>query len=112
MDINKLSIGLDNLDYYSDGFRNMLEDHYSWLKQQGSTRIMPIEGYLAVRYEFDFYGLMQNQNVPTELHYITMRLSGYTSPDQMSADLQSYVVPDPTVIRQLYSIYSAKTGVN
>jgi hypothetical protein len=112
MDINKLSIGLDNADYYSDGFRNVLEDHFSWLKTQPSTKTVPIEGYLAVRYEYDFYGLMQNQNVPTELHWLVMRLSGYTSPDQMSADLQSYVLPDPSLVRQIYSIYSAKTGVS
>jgi hypothetical protein len=112
MDIDKLSIGLDNLDYYSDGFRNMLEDHYSWLKTQSSTKTVPIDGYLAVRYEFDFYGLLQNQNVPTELHFITMRLTGYTSPDQMTRDLQSYVLPDPAVISRLYSTYSAKSGVS
>ncbi|BDD79890.1 hypothetical protein [Burkholderia phage FLC9] len=112
MDINKLSVGLDNLDYYSDGFRNLLEDHYSWLKTQSSTKTVPIDAYLAVRYEFDFYGLLQNQNVPTELHWIVMRLTGYTSPDQMTRDLQSYVLPDPSVISRLYSTYSAKTGVS
>jgi hypothetical protein len=112
VDINNLALGLNNTDYYSDGFRNLLEDHYSWLKTQSSTKTVPIDGYLAVRYEYDFYGLMQNQNVPIELHWITMRLSGYTSSDQMSRDLQSYILPDPAVISRLYSVYSAKTGVS
>jgi hypothetical protein len=111
MDINKYSIGLDNLDYYNPDFRNVLEDHFSLLKTISSTKLVPIDGYLAYRYEFDFYGLMQEQNVPHQLHWLVMRLSGYTSPDQMSADLQSYYLPDPAYVEQLRSVWSAKSGV-
>lgn len=111
MDINKLSVGLDNLDYYDEGFRNVLEDHFSYLKTLPSTKQVSIDGYLAVRYEFDFYGLMQQQNVPAHLHWLVMRLSGYTSPDQMTSDLQSYVLPDPNFIEQIRSIWNSKSGV-
>lgn len=111
MDIDKYSIGLDNLDYYDPDFRNVLEDHFSLLKTLASTKAVPVDGYLAVRYEFDFYGLMQQQNVPHQLHWLVMRLSGYTSPDQMSADLQSYYLPDPNYVESLRSVWSAKSGV-
>lgn len=112
MDIDKLSIGLDNLDYYNDDFRNVLEDHFSYLKQLGSTKNVPIDGYLAVRYEYDFYGLMQNQGVPHQLHWLVMRLSGYTSPDQMQRTLQSYFLPDPSFVEQIRSIWNSAKGVS
>lgn len=111
MDIDKLSIGLDNADYYSDDFRDVLEDHFSYLKNLGSTKVVPIDGYLAVRYEFDFYGLMQQQGVPHQFHWLVLRLSGYTSPDQMQATLQSYYLPDPNFVESIRSIWNSKSGV-
>lgn len=110
MDINKLSVGLTDLDYYDPVFRNVLEDHFSYFKSLTSTKVVPIDGYLAVRYEYDFYGLMQQQGIPERLHWLVMRLSGYTSPDQMQSTLQSYYLPDPNLVETIHSIWKSASG--
>lgn len=112
MDIDKLSDGLSNLDYYNDSFRDVLEDHLTYLKTLAGTKTIPIDAYLATRYEYDFFGFMQQQKVPMYLHWLTMRLTGYTSPDQMSPNLQSYVLADPQVVESIRSIWNSKSGVS
>lgn len=87
--------------YYDDGFRNVLEDHMTVLRNDATTRVIDIDAGRAYKYESDLYGLLQLYNVPTHLHWLVMRMNRLTSPMDYPATMYALLIPDPAVIERL-----------
>lgn len=87
--------------FYNDGFRNVIEDHLTFLRTHPRTGARVVEPGRAYKYEADFYGLLQYFNVPAALHWTTLRMNGYTAPQQFTPDVTSILLPDPDVIEHL-----------
>jgi len=102
-DINSLAIDEGASIYYDDGFRNVIEDHMTYLRNRTDTGVKVVEPGRAYKYEADFYGLLQFLLVPTELHWVVLRMNGYTSPTQYRPEKLSVIVPNPDVIEQMRS---------
>lgn len=92
--------------FYEDGFRNMLEDHMTFLREHPETIVIEVTPMQAHRYEFDQAGLFNALNIPTQLHWIVMRMNRFTSPNQVPEDLMSLMVPGNQVISRLQSAYN------
>lgn len=110
--IDNLSKGTDQQTQYSDGFRQVLEDALTWIRSQAANiKMQKVGEHDAYKYEGDFYGLVANvYSVPYELHWLTMRLSGFTSPHQNGPDLSVIYIPNPNYVQQLLSNYISSLG--
>ena len=87
--------------YYGPSFRNVLEDHLTYLKGLDSTTVINVEPIVAYKYEFDLYSLLFYYDIPMHLHWLVMRLNGFTSPTEATADITSLLIPDSTVVDQI-----------
>lgn len=105
MSINAQASGMDESIYYTDGLRNVFEDALTWLIVHPKTAIVPVEPGLAYRFEADFYGLLNHDNVPYQLHHLIMRMTGFSAPEEAPATLLQYLKPDFSVVQSLVSRY-------
>ena len=80
--------------YYEDSFRNVIEDHLPWLRTSERTQARPLEPAVAMRNNFDLYTLLLEMNIAPHLHWTIMRMNGYTSPEQFTADVTALMIPD------------------
>lgn len=94
-------------DYYSDEFRNVLEDHMSYFRSSPNTRRLIIDADVALQNEFDFYGLLKTKAIPFHLHWLMLRLLNFHSPMDMTRDLKSILLPDFNEVEIIRNIYKA-----
>lgn len=62
------------------------------------------------KYESDFYGILNNLNIPIAYHPITLRLNGFTDTGLYNTDITSILVPNTTLLNQIASVYSNTVG--
>lgn len=87
--------------YYDDGFRRVIEDHMTVLRESPETREVDVTPGVAYKYAGDFYGLAQSLGVPPHLHWVTMRLNGLFSPNDYLDTMYVVRIPSPTALEQL-----------
>lgn len=90
--------------YYTVGFRQLIEDHLEYLKQNNRSTLISINQKDLHKYEFDLIGLLKEYRLPRHMHWIVMRLNGFTSPDQFNESITSLWIPDPSEIERLKDI--------
>lgn len=108
MAIEDLMIGAVDLSYYDAGFRTVLEDHLTYFRNHPQTQPMAVQSMDKEVFEFDFYGMLTQMKIARELHYVTMRLAGLTSPTDSFKDLEVILVPDATVVNKRLQAYRTK----
>lgn len=94
----------DNL-YHTEGWRNFIETYMRVLRESEATTPVLIQNEDAFKYEGDFYGLLQNNSVPAEFHWIVMRLNEMTHPGDYEMTRTQLLFPNYEQIRNLMSIY-------
>lgn len=107
--IDKNLLGQTDSVYYSDGLRTVFEDLLNVFKTDPSTIQDVIDPQMAYKYEGDFYGLAAALNVPYNLHWLCMRMSGYTSSSDFSwrrNEVQYILKPSLSFVNQQVSIYT------
>lgn len=105
MSINAQASGTDESIYYTDGLRNVFEDALTWLISHPKTLPVMVDPGIAYRFEADFYGLMNYDNVPYHFHWLIMRMTGFSAPEESPAGLLQYLKPDFTVVQNIVSRY-------
>ena len=60
-------------------FENFLESHLTYIVNNHITDLREITEDFSVVYKGDFYGLMNACSIPIDMHYILMRVNGFTS---------------------------------
>lgn len=93
--------------YYSDAFRNVLEDHMTYLRGHESTTRQEVEPIDIVRYQADLFGLLGKMGIPPYMHWVVMRMTDLTSPSRVPDDLIYVLVPDEAVISRLQQTTNA-----
>jgi hypothetical protein len=101
MKIDSLMVSPGASIYYDADFRNVLEDHMTYLRQHSSTAQIDVEATKAIKYQFDLFGLLREYRVPEQLHWLTMRMNNMTSPTDATADISSLLVPDHTEVGRI-----------
>jgi hypothetical protein len=86
---------------YDASFRAVLEDHMTYLRNHPGTETIQIVAGDAYKYEFDLFGLLAAYQIPPNLHFVTMRMNGFTSPQQATAEIETLIVPSGDVIGQI-----------
>lgn len=110
--VNTLMTDPGNNIFYSDGFRNVIEDHLSILKNLSNTQTVTIDPHKAYRYEGDFFSLLADYNVTQQLHWVTMRMNDLKSPIDFNGKIDSILVPDYAVIEQLRQSHTSARRIS
>lgn len=93
--------------FYTQAFRNVLEDHLEYLRNHQNTEALPIEDHPSHKYEGDFYGLLQHYRIKAEHRWLVMRLSGLTSPTDYHGQVTQAVIPSETEVNKIVQLYRA-----
>jgi hypothetical protein len=91
--------------YYDERFRNMFEDHIEFVRRHETTDTVEISPADAYSYEGDLYGLLHKYGSPRELHWVIMRVNGYSSPMEYVHEHTSLILPSKTVIDDLVRVF-------
>jgi hypothetical protein len=91
---------------YEDGFRNLIEDHITYLRNHPQTQVVTATSQQTYKYEFDLAGLLNELGITTDMHWIVMRMNHLTSPTHVPEDLTSILVPPQKEINILKQAYS------
>ncbi len=101
MQINSMQVSFGPNIYYDPVFRNVLEDHMSFLRTHPGTKILNIEPIYAYKYEGDLSGLLTQYRIDVKLHWIIMRMNNYYSFSENNENLSSLIIPDGDSIERI-----------
>lgn len=94
--------------YYTDGLRQMFEDHLTYLKTHPKTTSAAVNSFDAYKYEGDFYGLLEKMKIAKHFHWIIMRVNDMTNMNQSKSTLSTILVPDFELMERLKNVYRTK----
>lgn len=89
------------LDYYDPSFRQVLEDHLSYLRNHPTTVMVNVEPARAYKFEFDLFSLLGVYTIPVHFHWLTMRMNKMVMPSEATKELRSLLVPDFAVVERI-----------
>lgn len=104
MKISKLAPKPD-MWYQDYNFLSFFETHLSYLQGKISSA-KDIPEAIAHRYRGDFYGLLRSMKVPMDLHYITLRLNGFTNSADFTGEALTVLLPNESELLSLKNVYS------
>ena len=111
MALTDLMIAVADSAYYDEGFRVTLEDHVTYLYNLPETTINTVSSMDLHVFKFDFYGMLIQMGVPPELHFITMRMAGLSSPQDPFDHLTSIRIPPKSVVSKILGRYNAQNKI-
>lgn len=90
---------------YSDGFKQMIEDHLTYLKMDKQTQTMFVNNDIAYKSNGDLVSVLQEYDIPAYQHWIIMRMNGYTSPMEYLESHITLIIPSTVTLDKLISVY-------
>lgn len=108
---------LDNIDnqgsaiYYSETFRQMVEDFLTVLKTMSTTQVRTItddDWATLYKYEGDFYGLLGALQIDRKYHWTVMRMNGYRSRFDANTQITQLLTPDWSYVDKLAQLSKEK----
>ena len=105
--INKLMVPDGADEHYNAKFRVCIEDHLNYLRQDVNVETRTFDNGIAYKYENDFNGLLNYLGVAKELHWLVLRVNGFTSPMEYTGDVNFIYIPKLSVINTLRATWSA-----
>lgn len=92
-------------------FRNIIEDHLTWLINHPNNVSQPVTAHQIDVYDFDWTGLLRSLDVPSDLHFVVIRMNGGISLTDVPNDLRSLRIPDLAIIQNLVTLVSSSKKV-
>lgn len=94
--------------YYTDTFRNVVEEHLEVIKVNESTSKKEITPYLSYKYENNLFGLLLELEYPKYMHWSIMRANNYHSPTDFKKNTTFIYIPSISFLEQLLKIHNSK----
>ncbi len=91
--------------YYNKSFRNMLEDHMTYLRTHPQNQVMEVTPMQAHRYEFDLIGLLNTLMIPQHLHWVVARMNHFDSFNHVPEDLTRLLIPEQKELVRLQQTF-------
>lgn len=92
-------------------FRLTIDTHHSFFLTPGNYDIHFVDDHTALKYRYDLTGYLTASNIPAELHYAIMRLTGMTSFSDFSWMTQKALfIPTLDAYREVVSRYHSSFG--
>ncbi len=97
--------------YYDTDFRNVLEDHMTYLRHHPQTRVVTLEPGKIYKNEFDFFGLLSEYSIEPWMQWVVMRMNYLSSPLDELKNLNELLIPDPTIIERIRQSYATTSRI-
>jgi hypothetical protein len=111
--ISNLVMNIGPTDYYTNAFRQVLEDHMAYLRGLTSTKAMPVQEQQAWANEGDLYGYLANVlNIQPQYHWVIMRLNNFTCRTQFGQRVRRLLIPDFTLLEQIRSAWNTSSTIS
>ncbi len=98
--------------FYDFGFKVVLESHLTFFRNHTSTQTLPVTENEAYRFEGDLYGLLHSFNIPTQYHYLIMRMNDFTSPHDATDSIKSLRIPSDTLVENIRQLYQTSHKIS
>lgn len=92
--------------YWSEEFQTMIESHLAWLKNHPTTYTIAVDDGDAYKYEGDFYGLLAAYRVPTQYHWVVMRMNGLRATTDYDSTKDSLLIPSYQTLADLVQVFA------
>lgn len=97
MKVSSLQLNTGNDIIYSKAFKQIIEDHISYLKTHFTTNLIPLNKQIEEKYFGDFYGLLIENNIPCYMHWIILRLNNLKNSNEYNSNLNFLLtIPENT----------------
>ena len=90
--------------YNDEKIRHVIDDLLV-LKNDPDLVTMTLEDHQRHRFEHDFYNLLHELGILRSSYYATLRLNGYTHPQQFTVDKEVIKVPSEVSVERLHRLY-------
>ncbi len=101
----------DSAGYHDPAFRRVLEEHLHLIRNLSANSIAAVTPMQALRYKGDFYGLLNEFDVPDYLKWVTLRVNGFISPADSHEQVAALILVDQQYIRRLYNTHRTQMKV-
>lgn len=97
--------------YYTKGFRDVLEDHLTWLRENHSA-LMVVKPDEAWQWRGDLFGLLHAKGEPRHMHWLIMRLNRWTTPRTFDENTLALLKPNYAVVEQILQSYNSTARIS
>lgn len=101
LSVSNLQTNVGNTNYYSAGFRTLIEDHLSYIRKHNSTRIIQLEAIKELVYRGSFFSLLDYLKISQDLWWIVMRVNGIHNETNYLEPITHLILPDRSLINVL-----------
>lgn len=105
------TIDRSNSIYYEESFRRVIEDHLPILLTDGNYSVVTLDPTTTEPFSGDFYGLLKSNSSPHYMHWIILRMNGYSSPVEYRSETISIKVPLPRVLDKIVRQYLSSQNI-
>ena len=111
MKIHDLMTKAGDTMWYTDSFRNVLENHLTYFRSSPGLRVVTIDQHLSYKHEGDLYGLMDALQIDKQYHFLVMLMNGYSHPGDYDGNRYELYVPDTSEVNLVKNIHKAKKSL-
>ena len=94
--------------FYETGFRNLIEEHLTYLRDNKSVETIMVEHNLRYKFEHDLYGYLTAKDYPREYHWIILRVNDFHTTSEFTKETTMLIVPNLTQVENLIKVYKTK----
>ncbi|MDR3392236.1 MAG: hypothetical protein P4L77_10940 [Sulfuriferula sp.] len=98
--------------FYTDSFRNTVEDFMTVFRQSSTTQTMTVDPGTTERFDYDLYGLLTFLRIPPQFHFAIMRCNKLNSSEEYRSTTTDLLVPDTTELNRLNQTNNSTTVNN
>jgi hypothetical protein len=96
--------------YYDPLFRVVLESHMGYFREKART--IDVDPQSAVVYDSDLFGYLNAQNILPQNHWLTMRVNGFSSPNEFTSQTTSLKLPAYSEVEQIRQSHTSQTSIS
>ena len=106
MQIHNLTPDIETV-YHDPDFNILLESHLTYFRSN-NIKIVQVSEHQNYKFEGDFYGVLDDLNIPKKYHFFITRINGFSSSNDFKGNMQYIIIPDINEIEMLKNIFKSK----
>lgn len=95
----------------SESLRNVIRDHYTYLRHLDSTRTQYVGKIECLKYRFDYYGLLDYLGIPREYHFVVACINDIQTSTDFNEEEAIVRIPEYSVINNIFTTHLTGTRI-
>lgn len=111
MKLHTLASPAGDATYYSNGYRQLVESHYTYFLQNDQISLRSIDDQTADKYHGDFYGLLDALDYPKHHHWPILFFNRYRHSGDYRRETTVVLIPDVHYLDILMQLYKTRKSL-